>query len=392
MTNKSRLLRAEEQDGNADVVLDAGGGGAEEDVSDEAVSVGAHRHQVAALLLDPLDDLGGSVAVSQFGLGGNAGGLKLVLHLLQVREVGGDLGTDGVGPIGARGPSVGHVQQDDAAVHELGQLLDVLDDRPVGGRAVQRHENGVIHGVGSFRAKGSCRIGASSPDDRPRQACFQRVGQAVDVHGGDQDSAAAPAGDQQEPASFPLAHPLAGAGELQQRKHGKRQLQRQHHLAEGQQVVHAAVAAQADDEDRRQNGQRAGDQPPHPGRDPPVHEAFHHHLPGQRAGDGAALPAGQQRHGEQRAGGGGAQQRRQRQIGDADPVAVGAEGHDLAARHGHALLAEKHHRRQHQDGRVDEEGDGQRHRRVDGVEPDGAADGALVLLQACGVCTRAECR
>ena len=138
----------------------------------------------------------------------------------------------------------------------------------------------------------------------------------------DQDRAG-PAGNQQKPAVLPRAHALARTGEMQQRKHGERKLQRQHDLAQREQVGHAAVAADADDENRRQDRQRARDQPPHPGLDPPVHEAFHHHLPGERAGDRAALPAGQQRDGKQRAGGRGAQQRRQRQIRDANPVAVG---------------------------------------------------------------------
>ena len=59
---------------------------------------------------------------------------------------------------------------------------------------------------------------------------------------------------------------------------------------------------------------------------------------------------------------GGPQQRRQRQIRDANPVAVGAEVHHLPAGHRHAFFAEEHHRRQHQDRRIDEEGDGKRHR------------------------------
>jgi hypothetical protein len=59
----SRLLRPQQQHWHADVVLDASGCSAEEDVFDEAVSVGAHGDQVAALLLHPLDNLGGSVAV-----------------------------------------------------------------------------------------------------------------------------------------------------------------------------------------------------------------------------------------------------------------------------------------------------------------------------------------
>ncbi len=52
-----------------------------------------------------------------------------------------------------------------------------------------------------------------------------------------------------------VPHSLAGTGEVQQGKHGERKLQRQHHLAESQQVGDTAVAAQADDQHRRQNRQ-----------------------------------------------------------------------------------------------------------------------------------------
>src|SRR5271165_6560593 len=69
--------RPQQQHGNADVVLHAGGGGTEEDVLDEAVSVGAHGNQVAALLFDPLDDLGGGVTVGQLGLDRNSCRFKL---------------------------------------------------------------------------------------------------------------------------------------------------------------------------------------------------------------------------------------------------------------------------------------------------------------------------
>ena len=55
------LLRPEQQHRHADIVLHASGGGAEEDVFDEAVAVGAHDHQVSALLLNSLDELRGSV-------------------------------------------------------------------------------------------------------------------------------------------------------------------------------------------------------------------------------------------------------------------------------------------------------------------------------------------
>ena len=98
----------------------------------------------------------------------------------------------------------------------------------------------------------------------------------------------------------------------------------QHHLTQDQQIGDAAFASQADDEDRRQYGQGAGDQPPHPGLDSPMHEAFHHDLPGQGAGDGAALSAGEQRDGKQRARNRGPQQRRQGQVRHSNPIAVGA--------------------------------------------------------------------
>jgi len=41
--------------------------------------------------------------------------------------------------------SGGHMKQNDAALHRLGQRFDVFDNRPVSCRAVQRHENGFIH-------------------------------------------------------------------------------------------------------------------------------------------------------------------------------------------------------------------------------------------------------
>ena len=47
------LFGAEEEDGDGDTVADFGGGGAEEEVGEEAVSVGAHGDEVAVLLLDP---------------------------------------------------------------------------------------------------------------------------------------------------------------------------------------------------------------------------------------------------------------------------------------------------------------------------------------------------
>ena len=100
-----------------------------------------------------------------------------------------------------------------------------------------------------------------------------------------------------------------------------------------------------------------------------MHEAFHDHLPGERARDSAALTARKERHGEERARGGGSQKWCERQVSNANPVAFGAESNHVAARHGHALLTEEYHRGEHHDRRVNEESDSQRHGRVDGVEP-----------------------
>ena len=63
-----------------DAVLDAAGGRAQKKIGQKTVAVGAHRDQVAALLLDPLDDFVGRIAVGQLGLGGNAGGLRTPLE------------------------------------------------------------------------------------------------------------------------------------------------------------------------------------------------------------------------------------------------------------------------------------------------------------------------
>ena len=89
---------------------------------------------------------------------------------------------------------------------------------------------------------------------------------------------------------------------MQQGKHGKGKLQREHYLAQREQIGDAAVAAQSDDQDRRQNSESAGDKPSHPRLDPPVHEPFHYYLAGERPRNRAALAGSQKRDREQRAG------------------------------------------------------------------------------------------
>src|SRR5437879_152277 len=110
------------------------------------------------------------------------------------------------------------MQQHHIAVRELGELLDVFDDRAVSRFAVQRHQNGVVHGCSnSFSFVFLCP--ASSPGDNlPRG--LERVRYSVNVQRGDQDGTA-PTRDQQEPTILPFLHSFAGACEMQEWEHGK---------------------------------------------------------------------------------------------------------------------------------------------------------------------------
>src|ERR1700722_4810614 len=103
------------------------------------MAVSAHGYQVTLFFLDPFDDLVGGISVGQFCFGGDSSDLKFLADFFQISCVFGDLGTNGVGAVGAGGPSIGNVKEDQAALRELGQLFDVLDDGAVGGSAVERH-------------------------------------------------------------------------------------------------------------------------------------------------------------------------------------------------------------------------------------------------------------
>src|ERR1700686_160518 len=70
-------LGAEQEHGNTDAVLDAGGGSTQKQIGKEAVPVGAHGYQVAAFLLDSFDDFIPWITVRQLRLGGNPEGLEL---------------------------------------------------------------------------------------------------------------------------------------------------------------------------------------------------------------------------------------------------------------------------------------------------------------------------
>src|SRR5580704_12625339 len=132
----------------------------------------------------------------------------------------------------------------------------------------------------------------TSPAGNDLPCRFQRIGQTEYIHRRNQDRAG-PSGGEQKPSILPPPHPLPRTGELQQRKHGKRQLQRQDYLTQRQKISDAAITTQADDKHCREDRQHSCDQAANPGLNAPVHEAFHHHLAGEGAGDGAALAARQ---------------------------------------------------------------------------------------------------
>ena len=71
VTNWRPFAGAKQKNGDADAVLHSGSGGAEEEVGEEAMAVGAHRDEIASLVFDPLDDLVGGFAVGEFGVRGN---------------------------------------------------------------------------------------------------------------------------------------------------------------------------------------------------------------------------------------------------------------------------------------------------------------------------------
>lgn len=167
-------------------MLDAAGGGAEEQITDPPVAVRAHGDEITTFLFDPFDDFGRGIAEGEVGFGIDAGRDKFLADFFQIGCVFLDLGAHGIAAVGAGGPTVGNVEQDHAARAEPGEGLDVFDDRPVGGRAVEREENGLVHAAFLL-----------ADNHVPRR--FQRFGQAIEIHCRDKDRTA-PARNQQKPA------------------------------------------------------------------------------------------------------------------------------------------------------------------------------------------------
>jgi hypothetical protein len=117
--------------------LDLVRGGTKEEIRKKAMAVSAHGYEVAAFIFDPFNDLVGGFAVSKFGVRWDVLGLQFGLDFVEIGSVFDDFAADGIGTVGAGGPSVGDVEQNQTAVGEFGQSFDVFDDGPVAWGAIE---------------------------------------------------------------------------------------------------------------------------------------------------------------------------------------------------------------------------------------------------------------
>ena len=126
-------------------MLDAAGGGAEEEIAEEAMTMSAHGDEVATLLLHPFNDFGYRISIGQLHIHRNALGLELRRYVLQIRFVVSDLTAYSIRAILPGGPPIGNVKEHDATVGQFGQAFHVPDDRAVGRSAIESDEDGFIH-------------------------------------------------------------------------------------------------------------------------------------------------------------------------------------------------------------------------------------------------------
>jgi hypothetical protein len=85
------------------------------------MTVRAHRHEITALLFDPLRDLACRITICQLRFDRYVFGLKFLAHALQIRLVLCNFLTDGIGTVGSCGPAVRDMQQDNATAGVLRQ-------------------------------------------------------------------------------------------------------------------------------------------------------------------------------------------------------------------------------------------------------------------------------
>src|SRR5262245_14179947 len=109
------------------------------------MAVRAHGDQIATALAYPLDNLRRRIAVGQLRLRRNVRGMQLRFDFGQISPVFVDLAADRIGAVRPRGPPIGYVQQRYFALAEPGQRDDVVKNRAIGGRRVERDQNVLVH-------------------------------------------------------------------------------------------------------------------------------------------------------------------------------------------------------------------------------------------------------
>ena len=107
--------------------------------------MGAHGHKVATFLFNPFDDFVRGFAVGQLSFGRNSCRIEFFTHPSKIGSILGDLRTDRIRPIRSRSPSIGHMKQHQAAMRQFGERLHMFDDGAIACRAVQRHQDRLVH-------------------------------------------------------------------------------------------------------------------------------------------------------------------------------------------------------------------------------------------------------
>jgi len=118
-------------------VLHAGGGSSQKKIGEQLVAMRAHSHQIAVLRVGAFHDLARRLAETQLSRSWNAGGLKFRFDAIHVGAAFINLFPDRISAVKLRGSSRSHMQQDNAAAHDAGELLDVFHDRTIRCRGIE---------------------------------------------------------------------------------------------------------------------------------------------------------------------------------------------------------------------------------------------------------------
>src|SRR5262245_3744017 len=140
-------LCAEEQDGDLHEVAHTVCGGAEEHVLDEAVTVRRHRNEIDRSFGCDLDQLRRRIAHREARVDGKALAGELRAQRVEVCAIGPHLLRLAQFELVevARGPPVGHMDQQQLRAGQPRELGHVIDDRPVGAGVLHRDEDAPVH-------------------------------------------------------------------------------------------------------------------------------------------------------------------------------------------------------------------------------------------------------